>query len=110
MHELLPQELRPDAVVWVDDRLAIVALRDAAGGISTVEVRRANLNEQRYIGRVVHEIGGHEHVMIVGTQPLRLAVERRFVAVGHRPDSLIPLPAARSFGERIVAGMDQLAA
>ncbi|HEX3265025.1 MAG TPA: hypothetical protein VHR16_05100 [Candidatus Limnocylindrales bacterium] len=110
MNQSTTQQQRPDAVVWVDERHAIVAQRDVAGGISTVEIRRANQNEERYIGHVVHEIGGHEHVMIVGTQPLRLAVERRFVAVGHRPDRLMALPAARSVGERIVAGMDGLAA
>lgn len=105
-----PQQ-RPDAVVWVDERHAIVAQRDEAGGISTVEIRRAMQNQERYLGHVVHEIGGHEHVMVVGPQPMRVALERRFVAVGHRPDRLMALPAmAGSTGQRILVGIDRLAA
>jgi hypothetical protein len=102
---------RPDAVVWVDERHAIVAQRDPAGGISTVEIRRALQNEQRYLGNVIHELGDHEHVMVVGPQPIRLALERRFVAVGHRPDRLIAGPDTnRPADERIISGIDRLAA
>jgi hypothetical protein len=105
------QEQRPDAVVWVDARHAIVAQRDAVGGISTVEIRRAMQNEERYLGHIIHEIGPHEHVMVVGPEPIKLALERRFVAVGHRPDRLMPPPMpGRSLDGRILAGMDRLAA
>lgn len=105
------REQRPDSVVWIDERHAIVAQRDPAGGISTVEIRRLRQPESRYLGHVVHEIGGHEHVMVVGPQPIRLALERRFVSVGHRPDRLIaaPLPA-RSGDAVIVDRIDPIAA
>jgi hypothetical protein len=103
-------ELRPDAVVWVDERHAIVAQRDTAGGISTVEVRRARRNEQRYLGDVIHEIGGHEHVMVIGSQPIRLALERRFVAVGHRPDRLMATVTPRPDGSHVLSGIGALAA
>lgn len=105
------KEQRPDSVVWIDERRAIVAQLDATGEISTVEIRRLHLPESRYLGHVVHEIGAHEHVMVVGPQPLRLALERRFVAVGHRPDRLIAAPATRRrYGEHLVDGLEPLAA
>jgi len=104
-------EQRPDAVVWVDERHAIVAERDRAGGISTVEVRRLQQSEPRYLGHIVHELDGHERVMIVGAQPLRLALERRFVSVTHRPDRLMATaPAARVEGSKMVEGVARLAA
>ena len=104
-------EERPDAVVWIDERHAIVAQRDPVGGISTVEVRRLQQAEPRYLGRVVHELAGQEHVMLIGAQPLRLALERRFVAMTHRPERLMPAaPAARIEGARLVDGLHRLAA
>lgn len=111
MNEGTTREQRPDAVVWIDERHAIVAQRDILGGISTVEVRRAMQNEERYLGHVIHEIGAHEHVMIIGPQRVRLALERRFVAVGHRPDRLCAAPTpAGPMGRRMIAELDSLAA
>ena len=104
------EEVRPDAVVWVDERHAIVARSDE-GGIATTEIRRIGQSESRYLAHVVHEIGGREHVMIVGPQPLRLALERAYVAVSHRPDRLIAVPtAARDAGSTILERMERLAA
>jgi hypothetical protein len=82
-------EQRPDAVAWIDEHRAIVARRDPAGGISTVEVRRLGASEARFVGLVAHEIAGRDRVMIVGSQPLRLALERRYVAVSHHPEGLV---------------------
>lgn len=103
-------ELRPDAVVWVDERHAILARSDG-GGIATTEIRRVNQPEGRFLARVVHEIGDREHVMIVGPQPIRLALEREYVAISHRPDRLIPVPPkARGAGAEILARIERLAA
>ena len=105
------RDRRPDAVVWIDDRRAILAQRDQAGGISTIEIRRLQQTEGRFLGQVVHALGAHEHVMVVGPQPIKLALERRFVAVGHRPDRLMapPFPAGPD-GAAVVAGLERLAA
>ena len=103
-------EPHPDAVVWVDERHAIVARSDG-GGIETTEIRRVGLTETRYLARVVHEIGDGKHVMIVGPQPIRLALEREYVAIGHRPDRLIAAPpAARGAGAEILDRIERLAA
>ena len=104
-------ERRPDAVVWIDERHAVVARVDPAGDISTTEIKRWQQLESRYLGQVVSAIGGNEHVMLVGPQPLRLALERRFVAVGHRPDRLMATQAAASPADNgIPVGLDSAAA
>jgi hypothetical protein len=105
-----PSELRPDAVVWIDERHAIVARADIEG-IATTEVRRVGQPEIRYLARVVHELRDREHVMIVGPQPIKLALEREYVAISHRPDRLLaPPPAARRGGPEILERMERLAA
>lgn len=104
-------EQRPDAVVWVDERHAIVAHRDPGGQISTVEIRRVQQPEGRYLAHVVHELAGNEHVMVIGPQPIRLELERRFVAMCHHPERLMAVPAAsRAGGESVVTGFHGLAA
>jgi hypothetical protein len=105
-----PMNLRPDAVIWVDERHAIVA-RTGSDGIETTEIRRVGLTETRYLARVVHAIGDRTHVMIVGPQPIRLALEREYVAISHRPDRLIAAPpAARGAGVEILDRIERLAA
>jgi hypothetical protein len=101
----------PDAVVWVDERHAIVARTGDEGGISTIEVRRAMRPEPRYLADVVHEIGNRERVMIVGPSLPRLALEREYVAISHRPDRLIAVPAGTGkAGAAILGRIERLAA
>ena len=108
--EAAPNVLGPDAVVWVDERHAIVARADS-GGIATTEIRRVGLTETRYLARVVHEIDDRKHVMIVGPQPIRLALEREYVAISHRPDRLVAAPpAARGAGVDVLGRIERLAA
>lgn len=103
-------EQRPDAVVWIDERRAIVA-QTAPDGIATVEIRRATEPETRFLGRVVHELGSSEHVMIVGPADVRLALERRYVSISHRPDRLIAAPVgARIAGAQVIDRFERLAA
>lgn len=105
-----PTTPTPDAVVWVDERHAIVARADVEG-IATTEVRRAGQTEIRYLARVVHELGDRERVMIVGPEPIRLALEREYVAISHRPDRLTATPAAvEAAGAEILGRMERLAA
>jgi hypothetical protein len=105
------REARPDAVVWVDERHSIIARTDASGSISTVEIRRVGRPELRYLAQVVHEIGNRERVMIIGPADVRLALEREYVAISHRPERLIGVPpAARSAGAEILERMERLAA
>jgi hypothetical protein len=106
-----PADPRPDAVVWIDEARAIVARLEPEGRIATVEIRRLQQPEARYLSHVVHEIGNHEHVLVVGPHPIRVALERRYVGVSHRPDRLMPVPpAARAAGAEMLERLDHLAA
>lgn len=106
-----PTPLPPDAVVWIDERHAIVARLEPAGLIATVDIQRRQRAEGRFLAQVVHEIGGRERVMVVGPEPIRLALERRYVAVSHRPDRLVAAPPqARLAGAGILERIGRFAA
>ena len=108
--EAASSTLAPDAVVWIDERHAIVARSDD-GGIATTEIRRVGQPETRYLARVVHEIRDQSRVMLVGQYPIRLALEREYVAISHRPDRLVAIPpAARGAGAEILDRIERLAA
>jgi hypothetical protein len=38
--------------------------------------------------RVIHEVGNAETVSVVGSDPVRLAFERKYVAINGRPERL----------------------
>ena len=102
---------RPDAVVWIDERHAIIARSEPEQAISTVEIRRLARPENRYLAQVVHEMTGRERVMVIGPEPIRLALERRFVSVSHRPDRLMaPPPETRTANHGPVDPIGVLAA
>ena len=104
-------QTRPDVVVWIDERHAIIARHDPDEQISTVEVRRLARPENRFLAQVVHEIVGRGQVMLIGSEAIRLELERRYVAVSHRPDRLVaPPPRATLAGDQIARGLDRLAA
>jgi hypothetical protein len=93
---------RLSAVVWMDEERALVA-RSSGDGISMVEIARGVHPETQYLAHVVQEIGDGERVMVVGSGPLRLALEREYVSINHRPDRLISVAAiARADGAEIV--------
>jgi hypothetical protein len=93
---------RPDAVVWIDERHAIIARSEPQQEISTVEIRRLARPENRYLAQVVHEMTGRERVMVIGPEPIRLALERRFVSVSHRPERLMAPPPETHAGSHEV--------
>jgi hypothetical protein len=48
---------------------------------------------------------------MIGAESIRLELERRYVAVSHRPDRLIaPSARATAAGDQIARGLDRLAA
>ena len=105
------QGRRPSAVVWINERHAIVAKTAGEDRISMAEVDRGVEPEMQYLAHVVHEIGDPERVMIVGSSPVRLALEREYVSISHRPERLVAVPAsARGDGAEIVDRLRRLAA
>jgi hypothetical protein len=93
---------RPGVVVWINAHRALVA-RAGEDGTSMVEIDRGRDPELQYLAHIVHEIGNGERVTIVGSEPMRLALEREYVSISHRPDRLISVPPiARADGALIV--------
>ncbi len=85
---------QPKAIVWVDEAHAIVAATSPDGAIVTEQVDRGTQPEATYLAHVVHEIGDSATVTIIGPSSVRLALEREFVSINHRPDRIVGIPMA----------------
>ena len=83
------------AVVWVDEERAIISGTSADGAIESEEVERGACSETEYLAHVVHEIGDRPRVSVVGPSGIRLALEREFVSISHRPERLVGIPLSR---------------
>jgi hypothetical protein len=104
--DLQPADTRtrvsPSAVVWINGRKAVVAAMGAEGNISTCEIDRGSLREPDYLAQVVRVIGDRERVVIMGPGSMRLALEREYVAIYHRPERLVDVEPS---GEVDTAGL-----
>jgi hypothetical protein len=83
------------AVVWLDRTHALVA-RAHEGHSVVTEVDRDADPETQYLLRVLHEAEGCDRVVVMGTDPSRIALEREYVALYRRPDRLIDLGPSQS--------------
>ena len=86
------------AVVWLNGREAIVAMTDGGGRIATTSVERGTDPESNYLAHIVHALGNRERVVILGPGLTRLALEREYVAIFHRPDRLVDVEQAGPLG------------
>lgn len=101
----------PSAVVWIDSLRAVIASTSRDGGIATQRVDRGAESETQFLARVVHGIGDRPTVSVIGPSAVRLALEREFVAISHRPDRLVGIPIpARVAGAEIASRIRRLAA
>jgi hypothetical protein len=80
---------QPSAVVWVTASRALVACLSAAGHLSTCRIERGREPVVSYMALVARAIGDRERVAILGPNAARLALEREYVAIYHRPERLI---------------------
>ena len=85
---------RACAAVWINGRSASLALIDQAGAVSTCSIERGLEPELAYLAIVVHAIGDRERVVILGPSSMRLALEREYVAIHHRPARLVDVEPA----------------
>jgi hypothetical protein len=105
------EERRPSAVVWINERHATVARMGQHDRISMAEIDRGTEPELQYLAHVVHELDDQERVMVVGPGSMRLALEREYVSISHRPDRLVSVPPdARTIGAELVALLGRYAA
>jgi len=94
LDRVTPQTVTPSAVVWVNGRCAMVAMMNHDGGISTCEINRGWLERPAYLAQVVRVIGDRQRVIILGPSSVRLALEREYVTIFHRPDRLVDVEPA----------------
>jgi hypothetical protein len=80
------------AVVWIDDRQARITTK-TTDGCAIVERldRRPSETESRFDARVVETVAGLDPVAVGGPAFPRIAFQRAFVALTHRPELLVDL-------------------
>ena len=84
-------------VVWIDDHQARITTQ-TTDGCAIVERldRRPSETESRFDARVVETIAGLDPVAVSGPALPRIAFQRAFVALTHRPELLIDLDVEAS--------------
>ena len=99
------------AVAWINGRQALVATMARDGEIFTCEINRGQSPEPSYLALVAHALGDRDRVMILGSSSARLALEREYVAIYHRPDRLVDVePLGTVDHDDLVARLRALAA
>jgi hypothetical protein len=81
------------AVVFIEPGHAIVA-RTSPGGALVAPMRQRRESPEAFLGRIVHEIEDIDQLAVLGPGVERLALEREYVAITHRPDSIVRDEAA----------------
>jgi hypothetical protein len=98
------------AVAWINGRGATVALGDPDGSVSIREIERGLQPEPLFLDLVIREIGPRERVVILGPSSMRLALEREYVGIYHRPDRLVDVePAGPVSEDELIERVRQLA-
>jgi len=74
--------------VSLDRRSAQVAHFEGADRPTIATIDRGTDGSDPYLLRVIHEVGDADTVSVVGSDPVRLAFERKYVAINGRPERL----------------------
>jgi hypothetical protein len=79
-----------NAVVWIEPGRAVVVRGGDATAPETVELPIPTLPAVTppALAEVAHSIGVVDHVLVLGPDELRTALEREIVAIGHRPETI----------------------
>jgi hypothetical protein len=110
-HETHDRSPAESAVAWINGQRAIVATMSRDGGIFTCEINRGLSPEPSYLALVVRALGDRDRVVILGPSSARLALEREYVAIYHRPERLLDVePVGAIETEDLVARLRILAA
>jgi len=106
-----PRSAPASAVVWINGRQAIVATMGGDRQVFTCEINRGLSPEPAYLALVVRAVGDRQRVVILGPSSARLALEREYVSIYHRPDRIVDVePAGALNTEDLVERLRALAA
>ena len=86
------ERTRSGAVVWIDDRQAIITTTAADGRPLVEQLGRGPQEaEAVFDARTVDAVLDRDPVAVAGPAFARVAFERAFVAVTHRPERLLDI-------------------
>ena len=86
------ERLRSGAMVWIDDRRAIITTTADDGRPEVEQLGRGPLEaEATFDVRTVDAVLDRDPVAVAGPAFARVAFERAFVAVTHRPERLLDI-------------------
>jgi hypothetical protein len=96
----------PAALVWLDRSHALVARAYPGGTLVTAIDRNFGDPEAAFLLDVVHEAAECDRLVVMGPDAARLAFEREYVALYHRPDRLVDAgvelePEPRELADRL---------
>ncbi|HEV8546248.1 MAG TPA: hypothetical protein VGQ64_08125 [Candidatus Limnocylindrales bacterium] len=85
-----PNSTLREAVVWIDHDRAVIVEQGRYGQASVETLNRLPAeSDGTFEARTIEEIGDHDRVVVAGAADVRMAFERAFVALTHRPDRLV---------------------
>jgi hypothetical protein len=97
------------AVAWIEPGRALIARRTAGVAdavVETVEYEPGPIG----LAEVAHRVGRADHVLVLGSDDLRLALEREIVAIGHHPERIREEHAPGAVdADALLARLDRLA-
>jgi hypothetical protein len=78
-----------NAVVWIEPGRALL-VRGGDDGYATVELSVPHIPTATTpaLAEIAHRLGDVDRVLVLGTDDLRIALEREIVAIGHRPETI----------------------
>ena len=79
-----------NAVVWIEPGRALL-VRGAADDVAhsiEVPIPARTAASPSALAAVAREVGDVDHVLVLGADELRTALEREIVAIGHRPETI----------------------
>jgi len=92
---------RRRGVIWLDERHALVA-KPLGEKPTLTEVERGTDDASAYLLRVAREAADCDRLVVSGRSGARLAFEREWVSLYHRPECLVDLEASSSTAASVV--------
>lgn len=90
-----------NAVVWVEQGRALVVRGGHGDQPLPIEVAipAAATSAAPALAEVAHRIGAVDHVLVLGSEELRTALQREIVAIGHHPEVICEAVVERPVSE-----------
>jgi hypothetical protein len=90
-----------NAVVWLEPGRALVVRGGDGADLPAMELPIPSMPAATppALAEIAHSIGKVDRVLVLGTDELRIALEREIVAIGHRPETIRDADVAEPMDE-----------